>query len=139
MVLLVNGFPMKKAVILAGGMVLCCSLLNMGTIRKKEDPILKTQTEPISYKQKMEEMKDGPKGAPMPSFNLYPKERFFTDPAVGPAKAEEAKDKVSDQANVPEVEEVSPEEGSEDWWSEEGKDSEPPLDRKSNPDQDAKP
>lgn len=55
-------------------------LLNMGSIRKQEDPIVNTQTNPILYKEKMEEIKDGEKGAPSPTFKYYEKADFMTDP-----------------------------------------------------------
>ena len=65
-------------------LVLClCVCGNMGAIRKKDDPIAKTQTEAILFKQKLEELKDGPKGAPAPVWKLYPKQRFLAD---GPVK-----------------------------------------------------
>ena len=35
--------------------VLLTGLLHVGLIRKSEDPILKTQTDPILYKEKMEQ------------------------------------------------------------------------------------
>ena len=106
-------------------MMIITSLFNMGTVRRKEDPILKTQTDPISYKQKMEEMKDGvPKGAPMPSFNLFPKEKFMADPAVGKAK-EEPPQNASSKVNVSEVS-IPQEEESEEWWNDEKKDDSEP-------------
>ena len=60
----------------------------MGTIRKQEDPITKTQTDPILYKQKLEETKDGEKGPPTPSWKLYPKEGFMADSPVENKKEE---------------------------------------------------
>ena len=64
------------------------ALLQMGTIRRKEDPILKTQTDPILYKQKMDEIKDGEKGAPSPSFRHYDKAGFLAElPVENPPKA----------------------------------------------------
>ncbi len=56
--------------------------MSLGVIRKKDDPILRTQTDPISYQQKMEEEKDGKKGAPAPSFAFYKKSRFLTEPPM---------------------------------------------------------
>ncbi len=98
-------------------LVLIGSLFNLGAIRKNEDPIAKTQTDPISYKQKLEETKDGPKGAPTPSFNLYPKEGFLTDSAVGESKDEPPATESKPEEIVSEA--ASSEEESEDWWSEE--------------------
>ena len=107
---------MKKAfVLLSAAGILGTSFLNLGVIHRKEDPILKTQTDPVLYKQKEEEMKEGPKGAPTPSFNLYPKERFFTDPAVDSSKTPEQKPD-SLKENVSETE-VTPNEDSEEWWT----------------------
>ena len=111
------GGSMKKAFMWVGIVVAMSGLFNLGTIRKKEDPITKTQTDPISVKQKMEEMKGGPKGAPAPSMNLYPKEQFLTDPPVERAK-EEAGGKAAEEEKVPAAEEVSTDDESEDWWSE---------------------
>ncbi len=60
------------------GLVLTAAFLNMGVIRKDEDAVLKTQTDPISLKQKIEETKDGVKGAPTPTFRYYDREDFLT-------------------------------------------------------------
>jgi hypothetical protein len=62
--------------------------LNLGTVRKTEDPIRDTQTNPILYKQKMEEEKDGKKGPLMYHVKNNPRESFFIDP---PYDAEEKK------------------------------------------------
>ena len=98
------------------------SMLNIGTIRKKEDPILKAQTDPISYKQKMDDMKDGvPKGAPMPSFNVYPQEKFmFQGGGVDRAAPEQAEE--APQASPEQITEVQPDQQdtSEEWWTEDG-------------------
>ena len=108
---------MKRTVVLISVVMVMSSWVHLGTIRKREDPILKTQTDPITYQKKLEEMKDGPKGAPTPSFNLYPKARFMTDPPVGEVK-EEPPSSVSDKEEVSEVS-VSSDKESEDWWSDE--------------------
>ena len=113
-------------------------VLNIGTIRKNEDPILKTQTDPISYKQKLEETKDGVKGAPTPSFSYYKKEAFLVKSPMGEEKIQEAaaskktvevsevdlKEETPEQEE-PVVEETpSKEEEDEEWWVEEETDSE---------------
>lgn len=74
---------MKNTILRACGWgILFLSLMHVGTIRKKDDPIVKTQTDPITYKAKMEEIKDGVKGAPSPSLKFYGKydgeEQFYT-------------------------------------------------------------
>ena len=124
-------------------------ILNAGTIRKENDPILRTQTDPISYKQKLEETKDGIKGAPAPSFTYYEKEGFLvktpmqtgveTKPKVG-SVAETSEVDLGEKNKTPpgddnikegEGEDVwseaenktTKEEDDEDWWVEdEGKD-----------------
>ncbi|HXV28395.1 MAG TPA: hypothetical protein VD913_05445 [bacterium] len=58
------------------------ALLHVGSVRKQEDPIVMTQTNPIAYKDKMEEIKDGEKGAPSPTYKYYPKGRFLVEPPM---------------------------------------------------------
>ncbi len=55
------------------GVVVLIAFLAMGSIRKKEDVLTVTeaQTSPISLQQKLEEEKDGKKGAPSPSMTFY--------------------------------------------------------------------
>lgn len=92
---------------------------HFGTVRKKDDPILRTQTDPIAYKDKMEEIKDGEKEAPSPSFRYYPKSRFLAEPPVEGRDGDK-----QETQEVPEAEEVGEEEEDpelelEDWWLEE--------------------
>ena len=54
--------------------------LHSGTIRKKDDPIRKTQTDPIKYEEKMSEIKEGIKGAPSPSLRFYLDKKIQLDP-----------------------------------------------------------
>jgi len=97
------------------------SLINMGVIRKKENPITATQTSPIAYKDKVEELKDGEKGAPLPSMLLYSKWEFFTDAPYEKSKDEEGS---LEESWIPRLGEPIPEdlEGGEealsleDWW-----------------------
>lgn len=71
---------MSKGVAVFGVVfVLMMASLNLATVRKKDDPILKTQTDPILLKDKQEEIKDGEKGAPTPSFKWYAFNWFQTD------------------------------------------------------------
>lgn len=53
--------------------------LNLASIRKAEDPIRDTQTNPILYKQKMEEEKDGKKGPLLYNVKNNPHDTFFVD------------------------------------------------------------
>lgn len=106
-------------------------VLHMGTIRKKEDPIRDTQTDPIAYDQKMEEIKDGEKGPATPTFQFYEKEEFMTEPPADKQVSEKTKEALSgnnygvfekeepykrwDQRD-PQAEET---ETDDDWWLEE--------------------
>ena len=75
---------MKSSFFLRIFLILGMALLCTGSIRKNEDPVTgSTQTGPISLRQKMEEEKDGPKGAPSPSMTFYPNQQFLTTPPVG--------------------------------------------------------
>jgi hypothetical protein len=96
--------------------------MHIAAIRREEDPVLKTQTEPILYKQKVEEEKDGVKGAPTPSFRYYEKPQFLSEAPIDQKKEEtaplplpdtteegiEAQDETGDEAET--------EEEAEDWW-----------------------
>lgn len=59
--------------------IMSAAWLNLGTIYQDEDPILRTQTNPILYTKKMDEIKDGEKGAPAPSFKFYKREKFYVE------------------------------------------------------------
>ena len=98
--------------------IVITSLMNLATIRKKEDPITKTQTSPIALNDKIQELKEGPKGAPTPSFRLYDKSKFFTD---SPVDQKETKEEKQSQDEITELGRLSPEEEfqEEDWWMDE--------------------
>ena len=85
------------------------SVLNIGTIRKKDDPILKTQTDPILYKEKMEEIKDGEKGAPEPAWRLYPKAKFNTETPMKVGREIQEESKTQGEERIPELGEPIPE------------------------------
>ena len=78
-----------------------------GTIRRTEDPIRDTQTAPIGYQQKMEEDKDGKKGALLYSVKYNPSDEFLTAPPVA-GEEEEAAGEITEEA-VP---------AGADWWEE---------------------
>lgn len=62
---------------------LTLALFSVAGIRKNEDPIAKTaQTEAVSLKQRIEETKDGAKGAPSPSMAFYGDKQILTDSPV---------------------------------------------------------
>ena len=65
------------------------ALLLMGTVVQKKDPIQKTQTDPVSAGDVLKQEAEGKKGAPAPSMNLFPKERFLVE---GPVEKEQLKE-----------------------------------------------
>jgi len=87
-------------------MVLVLASVNLGSIRKAEDPIRDTQTNGILYKQKMEEEKDGKKGPLLYNVKYNPKEKFFIEPPYEKKKEPGAGDKT----------EKTP--ATSDWWEE---------------------
>ncbi len=87
--------------------LIAASVLHFGAIRKNQDPVRRTQTDPISLKQKQEETKDGIKGAPSPTFEYYEKEDFLTRIPMKTALEEPAVSASEDSA-VEDVTEVLP-------------------------------
>lgn len=116
-----------RALLISGSIILVC-LLNMGVIRKNEDPVGDTQTDPVTLKKKLEELKDGPKGAPKPSFKFYIKdEKFQVRTAVetfaetnllAPRDPDDAIPAWGDP--VPEDLTGLEQDEREDWWAEDG-------------------
>lgn len=111
---------------------------NLAALRKNEDPIQDTQTDPITYKQKVEETKDGVKGAPAPSFKFYEKEQFLekAPTATGSEEPEQKTQPLEDDFEVSEVNwdedaalEEEPAEDAEDeeWWVEDEAEDEESL------------
>ena len=86
---------------------------HLGTVRKTKTTLQKTQSDTVTWKQREEELKDGPKGAPTPSFKLYGSKQIMTDPPMTAKTEEKAK------AGVAEVSEVDGIKQDEDWWSDE--------------------
>ena len=74
---------------------LTVALFSIAGMRKNEDPIAATaQTSPISLKQKLEETKDGVKGAPSPSMTFYGSQPVLTG---SPVKEEAKEDFVEEE------------------------------------------
>ena len=90
--------------------------LNLGTVRKAEDPIRDTQTNPILYEQKKEEEKDGKKGPLLYNVKNNPRETFFIDPPF--ESAEKGSPSETAIKEIPQAE-------AEDWWEEQP--APPPL------------
>ncbi len=80
---------MRKLRAISGvAFILGLSFLNAAPMLKNESAVRKTQTDGISLKAKLEETKDGVKGAPMPSMQYYERGNFFVDAPVENKKAE---------------------------------------------------
>jgi hypothetical protein len=125
--------------------LLVCAFLNLATVRKRQDPIASAQTGPISLQQKLEETKDGPKGAPSPSLQFYKGGSFLTktpmetpkEAAAGNSEAIEGLDAASasdEEAGFFEEERegqsarsYAAEEDEEEWWSEEDEETAGPA------------
>ncbi len=128
------------------------ALFSMGSLRKNEDPIAATaQTGPISLKQKLEETKDGVKGAPSPSMTFYRDQKILTN---SPVKMNQQEDTVEENTALEEqLEEAAEEDDSwetdaeaeikkdqgsakkavemeDSWWSEDDSET-PPSDTQS--------
>ena len=72
--------------------------LNLGSIRRTENPIRDTQTNPILYEQKKEEEKDGEKGPLLYHVKNSPWETFFIDPPFEKEKKSSSKEIVTEKA-----------------------------------------
>ena len=101
--------------------------LNLGTVRRTEDPIRDTQTDGILYQQKMEEEKDGKKGPLMYHVKYNPRESFFIDPPFEKAKKTSPKETVTEKAPAST--------DTTGWWEEQPTDSKavPPTETVSEP------
>lgn len=114
-------------------------LLHSGAIRRERDIILETQTDPISLKKKIEELKDGEKGPTTPTFEFYEGRDFQTKVPVdnNPETAETplVHDHIPQYGDpVPEnLEGIEQEkQGEDDWWTESwGGETEPQKDAKT--------
>ncbi len=82
--------------------------VHVGTVRRTEDPVRDTQTSGIAYKQKMEEEKDGVKGALTYTVKYNPSDTFFVDPPFDAKEKATAREK--SVAEKPPV--------LSDWWEE---------------------
>lgn len=86
--------------------------LLMGAVVKKKDPLRETQTDPVGYQDKLKEEEGGKKGPPAPSLNLFPKEKFLVEGAVGKAPETASAETFEEQAAKEEFEDS-------DLWLEE--------------------
>lgn len=130
------------------------SFSQIGAVLKKDDPVGKTQTKGIRYKEKMEEIKDGEKAPPQPSWTFYPRNKFLTESPVeiekepadippsylpGPNDAipEDLSEEVGEETfefrgDSPAREDSSLDNGEEeDWWGEGESSDGPSLEEES--------
>ena len=70
-------------------LLIALGLLSVGTVVKRKDAIRLTQTDPVSYKEKLKEEEAGKKGPPAPTLELFPKERFLAEGPVEKGKPAE--------------------------------------------------
>ena len=90
--------------------VLGMAALNLGSVRQTDDPVRDTQTNPILYKQKMEEEKDGKKGPLLYHVQNSPRETFFIDPPFEKEKKDPSKEIVTEK--------TSSSTDTTGWWEE---------------------
>ena len=93
------------------GLILFAAL-NTATVRKRTSPILKTQTDPIKLKDKLEEVKDGEKGPATPVFGWYGGNKFLIDPPLDKKKDEKPAPEPANKVSEVSVEEQKPEENA---------------------------
>lgn len=91
--------------------------LNLGSIRRSEDPIRDTQTNPILYEQKKEEEKDGKKGPLMYNVKNNPRAGFFTDSPIEKEKESSSQELATDE--MPSAADTA------GWWEEQPTASQP--------------
>ena len=90
------------------------ALFSLASLRKNEDPISTSQTSAIPLKQKIEETKDGVKGAPSPSMSFYGSRQILTSSPVEQETGEEEKPAAKDATAKEEQSPVVSQE--EDSW-----------------------
>ena len=56
--------------------ILGMSLFSLAAVTKKQDPILETQTDPVSYREEQKEEREGRKGPASPTLDFFPKQGF---------------------------------------------------------------
>lgn len=78
-------------------MILGMSLLSLGTVVQKKDPIQLTQADPVGYQEKLKEEMEGKKGPPAPTLELFPKERFLVQSPMDPFPKDEAPELAVDE------------------------------------------
>lgn len=124
---------------------LVTALFSIAGMKKNEDPVAVTaQTESISLKQKIEETKDGVKGAPTPSMTFYGSQKILTSSPIEEGSEEEAAEAPAEEVFQeddswemdPSIETEKNQESAEkavededSWWSEDESEAPPPEDQ----------
>lgn len=123
--------------------MLAICALNTAAIRRERDAVRETQTDPISLKKKLEELKDGEKGPTTHTFEFYKAKDIQMMLPVDTKTEEDSQqaarkdvlpaygDPVPENLEGIEAEDAAP---TEDWWSEswgdegQGQEEPPPED-----------
>lgn len=95
-------------------LTLCLACCNLGVMLKTDDPVAKTRTDPISWKAKQEEIKDGVKEAAMPSIEYYKRQKFLFDDPYEKEQERLAPRKLT--APVTEATEAAEDESETGYW-----------------------
>lgn len=95
--------------------IILFACLNSAALLRKDNPVAKTQTDPIRWEDKQEELKEGVKGAPSPSMKFYANETFLVDAPVDKNTDEDAHLYTS-EAEPSEASLRSEDERSADFW-----------------------
>lgn len=99
--------------------LLFLAALQWGTVRRSENPVTDTQTNPILYEKKMEEIKDGVKGAPSPTMKFYEKEKFLAKTPVQDQQVNEETEAAAQNQEIQSAAAVGQEPAEEEqiyWW-----------------------
>lgn len=64
-------------------LLLAAGFLFSGSVLKKDDPIVNTQTDPVLYEQLKKEEEEGRKSPASPTFDLFPQQAFLIEDPVG--------------------------------------------------------
>lgn len=91
--------------------------LNSAALLRKDNPVVKTQTDPIRWEDKQEELEEGVKGAPSPSMKFYANETFLIDAPVDKSADEDAHLYASEREPSEAPLRSEDEKSADFWWS----------------------
>lgn len=76
------------------------AFLSLAAVTKKQNPILDTQTDPVSYQEKQREEAEGRKGPAAPTLEFFPRQRFLTDAPVAGSKTAPAESDKGEESDL---------------------------------------